>query len=95
MATDEQRTALLAVPCSWCGARPGETCYVRVGGDVLDSEGGKRRPRFSLLTTLDGGCHDARWRRALDQSAPVVTGAVLERTERPDSELVGAAARPW
>lgn len=96
MATNAQRQALLAVPCGWCGATPGQPCHVRQAA-LIDGEGGQRRRGVRLLTTLDGGAHDARWRRALEQSAPVVTAAVAERLDREVAELVPAAPvdRPW
>ena len=101
MATKAQLDALLGVPCSWCGARVGERCRVRIGRRLL------------APTTLDGESHDARWLAALGSPARVLGQAVAElrgdglrlserRTAvREDREpvLVGAAIgddeRPW
>jgi len=69
MATTAERTALLAVTCTHCGAGTGDACYKlsrRHGRDV-------RLP----ITTLDGGSHDARWVAALGRGAPVLVGAVV------------------
>lgn len=89
MASREQMEALLAVLCPWCGAGPREMCSASSGGRKVI--GGQRRRRVEL-STLDGGCHDARWRKALDAGAPVLAGAVEERRGR---ELVSSAERPW
>lgn len=54
-----------------------------------------------MIRTLDGGCHDARWQRALGQAAPVLAAVVVEEHSRPQAEgaepeLVGAVdQRPW
>jgi len=102
MATHEQRAALLAVPCTWCGASPGEPCSVR--RPSAPDEDGITRSRPRAVTTLDGGAHERRWQTALGVSAPVLAPAVAERTERPvsllpDPEPVpvgsGAGERPW
>ncbi len=93
MATTAEREQLLATACPWCSARPGEECH----------NGTKaRRP----LRSLDGGCHDARWRRALGIEAqvtmperPAYTGPV--KAEQPEREPVSVGAampvmeRPW
>ena len=96
MATTEQRQALLSVTCPWCLAPVGEVCTLR-GRVQVDSEGAKRRRTPRVLTTLDGGCHDARWRKALGVEAPVIREAVLETQAVAPSLLVGAGAveRPW
>lgn len=60
MATREQLDKLMAVACPWCRAAIKEECTT--------GPPGKQR----LITTLDGGCHDARWQVALGTSAPVV-----------------------
>lgn len=93
MATVEQRQALMAVTCSWCGAGVDEPCHVRKAA-TIDTAGGRRRPQLLAITTLDGGSHDARWQKALGVGAPVVQAAVAERTDR---ELVdaGQETRPW
>lgn len=67
MATPEQMKALLAVPCTWCGASPGQRCFVKVGR------------RVTVPSTLDGESHDARWQRALGMQARVLTALVEER----------------
>ena len=110
MATPQQRTALLAVACPWCYAAPGEPCTLRSSSSVrIDSEGGQRRTSSRGVSTLDGGCHDARWKVALGMEAPVIRGAVLaaqgqddtgaprESTRESVPTLVGAGApeRPW
>lgn len=108
MATTEQRRALLSVTCSWCGAGVGEVCTLRIA-QTVDAEGGQRRQAPRPLTTLDGGCHDARWQRAGLGPAPVIRGAVLAaqgwdedqgRPERPARDPVAVGApdpleRPW
>lgn len=98
MATSDERRRLLAIPCPHCGAKPKEECFTRGG------RGGSERLR---ITTLDGGCHDARWRAALGYEAVVVSAAVPHK-ETPDPvdderepQLVGAGIssslpeRPW
>jgi hypothetical protein len=102
MATAAQRQALLAIPCPHCSASVGEMCGVaRV--TPRDGEGGKRRERSRPLTTLDGGCHDARWQAAGLGAARVLTEALAEAQQRPVSavaapqaaELVTVGERPW
>lgn len=85
MATLEERDQLLAVACTWCGAAPREECTVK----------GLRELR--VPSTLDGGCHDARWRAAMGREARVVPAAVDVRRPVEDTEpvLVGAVERPW
>jgi hypothetical protein len=83
MATDAERRALMAVPCDWCGAQPYEACYPR-------SDSQKRNRR--RITTLDGGCHDSRWYRALGRDAPVLA-ANIRRSERP--RVLRPPERPW
>ena len=90
MATTTEREALLAVSCPWCGVGPQTECMSQ----------GRR------LSSLDGGAHDARWRKALDQPAAVIRAAVAitrgdVEVEPPPPEVaavpVGAvmADRPW
>lgn len=86
MVTQEQREALLSVPCPWCHAGVRELCHVRLSRP-LDTEGGRRKPRVRLLTSLDGGSHDARWQAALGLEAPVLAH-VVQRVKVP-------AERPW
>lgn len=74
MASAEDRAALLGVSCAWCGAAPGEDCHVRETS--ADKAKGTRRYSPVPITTLDGGCHDARWRAALSRGAEVLTAAV-------------------
>jgi len=91
MATADEMKALMSVPCSWCGAKPGVRCFVRT------------RNRQRVPSTLDGESHDARWQRALGVDARVLSSAVDKITGRdgvrsPDPVLVGAVAladRPW
>lgn len=59
--------ALLGVPCSWCGAREGERCRVRIGRRLIVAP-----------STLDGESHDARWLAATGAPARVLTVAVAE-----------------
>lgn len=102
MASTEQRLALLAVPCSWCGAREGQACHVRQTGRTLnledpeDSDDRKRhrRGRPRPITTLDGAAHGARWQTAFGTDAPVNREAVAERTTRVLEPAV-PMARPW
>lgn len=73
-ATTVDRRTLLAVACPWCGASPGEVCTVNDGGSqgqVRQRQGERRR-----VTTLAGGCHDARWRAAVGVPAPVLSQVV-------------------
>lgn len=101
MATSEQRTHLLAVACPWCKAAPGEVCTVagRVQGDPRTERG--RRGRQAGISTLDGGCHDARWQAAGLGAAAVVTERVAQLHNRGEGQLVPAFAgaaptdRPW
>lgn len=103
MATREQRARLLAVSCPWCGSAPGEVCVLRAA-KRRDHEGGERRRRLPVITTLDGGCHDARWQKALGMPAPVLAAAVQQLRE-PGSEglpegpavdeVAAGLARPW
>lgn len=102
MATPEQRRALLAVACPWCRAGVGEPCGLRSREDT-DTEGGRRTRPVRRVTTLDGGCHDARWNAALGTAARVLPAVVAAKVERPaapaedDRVLVGAGPpeRPW
>jgi hypothetical protein len=102
VATTAQREALLAVPCPWCGAGVGEVCTLPAA-DRIDTEGGRRRHRPRPLTTLDGGCHDARWQRAGLGPAPVIRGAVLAaqgidedaQEAREAVPVGGPVERPW
>lgn len=106
MATSVERQKLLAISCPWCHAAPGELCSKPVTRAV-DTEGGQRKARRVPITTLDGGCHDARWQAAGMGPAPVIVerlAALQERDEAPASrgpapvpQLVGAGPddRPW
>src|SRR5262245_9114658 len=104
MATQAEVKALLGVACPWCEAGIGVRCNVRSGGRT----GSVRAVRAALtLSTLDGGCHDARWQAALGLGARVIAEAVAEarrdpRKEQPvDLEQPGSATatavleRPW
>jgi hypothetical protein len=97
MATREQVRQLLAVPCPWCTAGVGELCSTM--GHRSENAVGSRRSERRFIRTLDGGCHDARWQRALGQAAPVLTQVVAEEHPREpegaEPELVGAVERPW
>lgn len=98
MATVDERAKLLSIACPWCRAKPGEDCTTGKDRD------GKRRP----VTTLDAGCHDARWQAALGYEASVIGAAVEARVpvrhavnEEREPQLVGAGIgsalpeRPW
>lgn len=61
MATLEQRKRLLANPCPWCRAA--------AGADCASFSPKTARP----ITTLDGGCHDARWVAAFGTHARVTS----------------------
>lgn len=74
MATTEERQALLAVSCPWCGVAPGEECRTSLIRQHQSAV--TRRSRVRPISTLDGGAHDARWQRALGRSADVVVLAV-------------------
>jgi len=105
MATRDELRALLAVTCPWCHAAAGELCSTM--GVRNDQKVGPRRSDRRRIRTLDGGCHDARWNKALGTSAPVLPEVVAAGHQRPvvDPEegqrveepvLVGAAVeRPW
>lgn len=105
MATNEERQRLLAVTCPHCRAGVGEPCVVAGGPQPLDSEGGRRRRQLRLITTLDGGCHDARWQAALNRPAPVLPssprlGELRGRPSPPETPQAGPAPvlvgeRPW
>lgn len=101
MATRDQLRALLAVACPWCGAAVQEPCSAP--GSRSPYVEGPRRTDRRPIRTLDGGSHDARWRRALGEPAPVRAEVVIEE-HRPgqvvpvreaEPELVGAGDRPW
>ena len=95
MATPEQRRTLLATACPWCHAQPGNVC-TRGRGGKRDVEGGVRKQRPLLVTTLDGGCHDARWQAAGLGTAPVVAERVRELHPVAAGPPVGPVAdRPW
>jgi hypothetical protein len=81
MATVEQRIALLAITCSWCHSAPGEFCTRPAGRNSVDSQDGVRRQVGLPISTLDGGCHDARWQAAGLGSAPVLTEVVAALRE--------------
>lgn len=99
MATRDELRKLLAVACPWCRAAVGELCST--AGTRSPEAVGPRRSDRRPIRTLDGGCHDARWQRALGREAAVLAevvaadrGVPRRRTEEP--ELVGAAVdRPW
>ena len=99
MATTDQRRALLAIPCSWCQAAPGEFCSRPAPGhNERDVEDGVRRKTRLPISTLDGGCHDARWQAAGLGTAPVLGEVVAELVERPIPGRVPVSAgadRPW
>lgn len=99
MATRDQLRKLLAVSCPWCHAGVGELCTAPGSRDP-HAEGPRRSDRRPIRT-LDGGCHDARWLRALGEPAPVRAEVVAEEHpprhgEATEPVLVGAPAeRPW
>lgn len=99
MATRDQVRSLLATPCPWCAAGVNELCST--AGHRNETAVGSRRSERRMIRTLDGGCHDARWQRALGQAAPVLAAVVVEEHSRPQAEgaepeLVGAVdQRPW
>lgn len=102
MATAEQHKLLLSIPCPYCNVGPGVECYVREPEPMV-----WRRRRPLRITTLDGGCHDARWRAAVGTDAPVLAEAVAalvngedgDRRVKRASELAPATVavmeRPW
>lgn len=95
MATAAQRTSLLAHTCPHCGAGVGEGCTVARPAR-RDAEGGLRVTSGRPITTLDGGCHDARWQAAGLGTAPVLTDVVRERHARPQAlPSPVPAGRPW
>jgi len=82
MATPAEMAALLAVTCPWCQAAPGHKCQARTSGRTSTLA-----TRLALtLTTLDGGCHDARWQAALGRGAAVIADAVAEARRKPDTD---------
>lgn len=110
MATADQRNALLAITCTWCHAAPGEFCTRPDGHNTRDSQDGLRRRSGLPISTLDGGCHDARWQAAGLGTAPVLTAVVdslrqapvpgggRPRSRTPDRSpavAVGGGERPW
>lgn len=108
MATAEQRHALLSATCPWCSAPPGEVCSMPAPGQrKRDEEGGVRRERRIPISTLDAGCHDARWHAAGLGSAPVRADVVaaLHISEKPPARepamagrvpaLFAEGERPW
>lgn len=110
MATTDERQALLAITCPWCAAAPGEVCSMPAPGGRArrDNEGGIRRERRIPISTLDAGCHDARWLAAGLGSAPVLAAVVAEhqavdlpRVQEPAMAGAGAPSaasageRPW
>lgn len=72
MFTEADREALLAIACAHCGAAPGERCSVP--GARPSGEG--RRAARRAITTLEGGCHDRRWRDAVGRPAAVLAAEV-------------------
>lgn len=101
MASRDEIRALLAVPCPWCHAAVGEVCST--SGTRSEGTEGPRRSDRRPIRTLDGGCHDARWKRALGREAAVRADVVAEahghgrRTPDPEPQLVsaGPVERPW
>lgn len=75
MATAQEMRALLATPCPHCGAVSGSTCRVK-------ARGRKGQVLWLPITTLDGGCHDARWQAALGRPAAVRSDVVAARHPR-------------
>ena len=95
MATHEERAALLAVSCRWCSAKPGEECHAVTTGRAARTQ--RRHDVRRPLTTLDAGCHDARWQDALGRAAPVLP-AMVEARQEPTQRPSGATLtepRPW
>jgi hypothetical protein len=82
MATSAEMTALLAVPCPYCGAPRGTKCGRTVGKFVTHP------------TTLDGESHDARWQRAGLGGATVLSERVAER-RAPALVASAVVERPW
>lgn len=76
MTTTATRSVLLSVPCPWCRAPVGEECTVTIGADS------SKRPMRRRITTLGNGCHDARWRAAVQEAAPVLAEAIAAVTGR-------------
>lgn len=74
-----------------------------VGRARRDNEGGRRKATRALISTLDGGCHDARWLAAGMGPAPVLTKVVAEQHAPRQAAMAGAGApgsvsvgsRPW
>lgn len=93
MATPEERRALLAVTCPHCGAAPQMMCFVPVGARTASE---RTQARRVPIRTLDGGCHDARWRKALDREAAVIVDALPPtRTGVRQPAMAGGVERPW
>lgn len=107
MATTEERQALLAITCPWCQATAGEVCSMPAPGAHAkrDTEGGVRQGQRIPISTLDAGCHDARWVAAGLGPAPVRAEAVaiLQAPRGQEPAMAGAGGpvgasvgdRPW
>lgn len=95
VASRDQIRALLAVSCPWCHAAVNEPCSTM--GHRRDGAEGPRRSDRRPIRTLDGGSHDARWRRALGEPAPVRREVVAEEHQvHRERQLIGAPVeRPW
>lgn len=70
MATHEEREALMSVSCPWCGASAGKVCVPASSNRSRTDKVRERRGAAALgIRTLDGGCHEARWQKALGRPA--------------------------
>lgn len=98
MVTSDERARLLGIPCPWCGSAPGEVC-VLPQARASAAEGGRRRGALPGPSTLEAGCHDARWRAATGHGAVVrveVLADVVGRDVRARVLVTaGAGDRPW
>lgn len=96
MATFDERRALLAVTCPHCSAEPGTVCFVPIGARTETARSHSRR---APIRTLDGGMHDARWRKALDREARVIREALpptrTSGARVPELVDAGGVERPW
>lgn len=96
MATHEERRALLAVTCPWCGAEPGAICFIPVRARTATE---RSKPRQTAVRSLDGGCHNARWQAALSRDAKVIVTALPEtrssRAAGREPVAAGGVERPW
>jgi hypothetical protein len=78
MATEQQTAALLDITCPWCNAGPGQLCQTAY------QPVSRRGDRPIRVSTLDAGCHDARWQAALHERAPVRANSSRLRPGRAD-----------